>query len=104
MYVNGFFSNPNTIVDLTARNIVSYYLELWIMFDSINTPTLGASNLAYFFAPPHQILQDKTDGKYKYANMNVGAWTTFYQLPSISQYEWNRIIIMNYANPNTSTW
>ena len=101
MYINNFFSTLNITNDLVVQNISNYYLEFWFMIDNINPPS-SSSGLTYFLAPPHKIFIG-TDLNYKYSNINVNNWMTYYSLPSISLFEWNRIIIMNYNNLQTNT-
>lgn len=101
--MNNLFSTSNMISDLSSQNINNYYIEFWFMFDNFNT-VISSNNLDFFFAPPHKIFKDINDGKYKYANMNINNWGTYYLLPSINQYEWNRIIISVYSNTITGFW
>ncbi len=73
------------------------------MIDNINIQ-ISANNLLYFLAPPHRIFKDSSTGTFKYANMNINNWTTSYQISSLSNYEWNRIIISAFSNQITQLW
>ena len=115
MYFSNVYSFPNVVfspADKTIENmdyldwkeetrIASYYLEIWIKFDALNNKKDNPEVEYYLYAHPHQIIKDPEDKKYKYSNKLISKGFYFYNLESIHNYEWNKIIIENLYDRNT---
>ena len=95
LYFSNIYSFNNLVFETSDDEIKSYYLEFWIKFDLIHTPTTITEDEYYFYGYPHIIVRDYTDNKFKYYN-GVVASDKRYELITLSKYEWNRIIIENF--------
>ena len=94
LYFSNKYSFNNLVFETNDDSIDNYFLEFWIKFDLIHTPTTITEDEYYFYGFPHIIVRDYTDNKYKYYN-GVVASDKRYELITLSKYEWNRIIIEN---------
>lgn len=70
----------------------------------MNGPGSITSNNYYLLAPPHFIIKDSTDQKFKYGNVNISAGSLLYTIASITAYEWNRIILYTQVDSATNTY
>ena len=102
MYFNNYFSF-NNLIFTAITPVKSYYLEVWIKLDPINYHDAITTIETYLLSPPHLIVQDNVDQKYKYGNLKISSGTYLYELSSMQMYEWNRIIIeTQYDDTSTS--
>ena len=75
--------------------LASYYVEIWMKFDALNYRNEITEIEHYLYAHPHQIIKDPVDQKYKYSNIIISQGSYYYTLTSMSNYEWNKVIIEN---------
>ena len=115
MYFSHIYSFPNVVFDASDKllenlpyknwkiesRLASYFVEAWIKFDSINYRVEITEKEHYLYAHPHQIIKDPIDQKYKYSNLIISQGSYYYTLTSMSNYEWNKIIIENFYDSDT---
>ena len=115
MYFSNIYSFPNVVFSPSNKalenapyqywkdetRIPSYYVEIWIKFDALNYRNEITEKEHYLYAYPHQIIKDPNDQKYKYSNLVISQGSFYYNLNSINNYEWNKIIIENIYDPDT---
>ena len=111
MYFSNVYSFPNVVFSIsdkslemepykdwkTKSRLVSYYIEVWIKFDEVEI----TEKEHYLYAHPHQIIKDPVDQKYKYSNLIISQGSYYYTLTSMSNYEWNKVIIENLYDSDT---
>ena len=115
MYFSNYYSFPNVVFSASDKSlenapyrhwkiesrIPSYYIEIWIKFDTINYKGEITEIEHYLYAHPHQIIKDPIDQKYKYSNLIISQGSYYYTLTSMNSYEWNKIIIENLYDSDT---
>ena len=116
LYFSNEYSFPNTVFDSANKSIeywdynnnnnedtrlVSYYIEVYMKFDSLNYRKKITNVEHYLYAHPHQIIKDPSDQNYKYSNRLLSGGYYYYPLTSISNFEWNHLIIENLYDYNT---
>ena len=115
MYFSNFYSFPNIVFSASDKSLetlpyknwkeesrlASYYVECWIKFDAINYREEITEIEHYLYAHPHQIIKDPIDQKYKYSNIIISQGSYYYTLTSMSNYEWNKVIIENLYDIDT---
>ena len=94
-YLSSFYSYTPIIVDFAPTLQKSYYIEVWFLYDALHANIPVVQDEYYLLAPPHFIFQSANDQLFKYGNHNISGGSFFYNIASISIYEWNRIIIHN---------
>ena len=116
MYFSNVYSFPNIVFSASDKSketlpyqdwkvesrLASYYVEAWIKFDAINYRKDITEIEHYLYAHPHQIIKDPIDQKYKYSNIIISQGSYYYTLTSMSNYEWNKVIIENIYEPDTN--
>ena len=114
MYFSNVYSFPNIVFSASDKSketlpyenwkvetrLASYYVEAWMKFDSINYRVEITEIEHYLYAHPHQIIKDPIDQKYKYSNIIISQGSYYYTLTSMSNYEWNKVIIENIYDPD----
>ena len=116
MYFSNEYSFPNIVFSPADKNLetakyvywkdetrlASYYVEIWMKFDVLNYRNEITEREHYLYAHPHQIIKDPIDQKYKYSNIIISQGAYYYTLTSISNYEWNKVIIENIYDPDNT--
>lgn len=92
-YLSTFYSFTPMIVDYSADAKRDYYIELWFIIDSLNQVNPVPIDHYYLLSPPHFIFKSAVDQLYKYGNYNISGGSFYYTISSISEYEWNKVII-----------
>ena len=109
MYFSNVYSFPNVVFSASDKSketlpyedwkiesrLASYYVEIWMKFDALNYRDEIIEIEHYLYAHPHQIIKDPVDQKYKYSNIIISQGSYYYTLTSMSDYEWNKVIIEN---------
>ena len=116
MYFSNIYSFPNVVfypdINVDDNNdynsdwtqelrLPSYYVEIWMKLDAINNRKILTEIEHYLLAYPHRIIKDPVDQKFKYSNLLMSQGTFFYNINSINNYEWNKIIIENLYDYDT---
>ena len=115
MYFSNWYSFPNVVFSASDKSLenlpyqhwsvekrlASYYVEIWMKFDAINYREEITEIEHYLYAHPHQIIKDPIDQKYKYSNLIISQGSYYYTLTSMSNYEWNKVIIENLYDLDT---
>ena len=116
MYFSNVYSFPNVVFSASEKSLetldyrnwkeesrlASYYVEIWMKFDTLNYREEITEIEHYLYAHPHQIIKDPIDQKYKYSNIIISQGSYYYTLTSMSDYEWNKVIIENLYDPDTN--
>ena len=121
MYFSGFYTFPQLYyetnepaindtdpyyVEWKESKIRSYYIEFFFKPDAINLRESNDNNYTYFFAYPHQIYKDTSEQifLYNYYIQSSIVYPENNQLFSISNYEWNKIVIENLYDKKKKTF
>ena len=97
MYFSNVYSFPNIIFNAPGKDrekedyldwkvekrLASYYIEIWMKFDTLNYREQITEIHHYLYAHPHQIIKDPVDQKYKYSNKLISQGSYYYTLNSI---------------------
>ena len=95
IYFSGFLSFPSLIFEDSSSSS-NYYIEFWFKIDSLNLREENYDNQTYFFAYPHHIIKKIDNQKFQYIYyLEKNESSKENELVSISNYEWNKVVIEN---------